>query len=434
MRSLVVIALLLVACGGRGDDDEVAIQECALAPADLLAPTDANRTCIRNLFYAEPARAAALLNQLDWARWKDTTEKLKALPVEDRWWYLVALDAQLVPRAALAALQIAGERTQDRIFAADIELTALQIALRANDESTANTALDKLMSNTEKIGAQKLALLSILAKRRQQKHIENICRNANEPAIAWRCLELAPDLPEALAACGRLPVLSYRDIAKFEPLRNKLVGLRCTREGARGLRSIFERVEARETARAEEVTLYSRLALDAPPDVAKCLLEEAARGCLSLIRQNQPCPALDSVARYVAVAADEDRMAAFQAVFEGKNREYNVLYNESKDAGANLFHLHVVLAELLVARDELLFRSPTRAYELPYYHVIRARRFWADVKEPRVAFHEMLSPKLQRTFCADADCAQTCRLRWFGEPSDCRGACKAVRQALSCDR
>ncbi len=430
MKSLIAIVALIAGCGGD-DGDTTPAPECALTAADLRAPSDTKRACIRKVFATDPARAATALAQLDWVNWKTTTRELEALPVEPRWWYLIALAPEASLPVARTALILAG-RTPDPIFAADVDLAAIHIATRATDESTANSAIERLLVNNAKLGAQKLELLDILAKRSDRERIERICRKQNEATIAWRCLELAPSLRESLAACGRLPVLSFRDIGKFAPLATKLEGLRCRTGSARGIASVFDRIDRREPATPEEVTIYSRLALDAPREAEKCFLEEAARGCLALIRGDDPCPVLDSVARYVAVVADEDRLAAFQAVFEGKNHEYDLLFSNGRpQAGANLFHLHVLLAEML-ASNPTIFPNPIRAYERPYYHVIRAWRFWANVKDQTVPFADMLSPKLRDGYCADTDCSATCRLPWHGEPHDCRAACMTVREKLSC--
>ncbi len=427
---VVSLPLALVACRGDDDSDDTRPAECNLSATDLRAPTQSNRHCIRKTFSTEPARAAALLGELDWVNGKDTTKQLEALPVEDRWWYLVAIEPTAEPRVALSALQIA-RRTTDLVFAADIDLAMIDLATRANDDSTANTAIDRMLDNSSTLGAQKLQLLAMLDRRSDRKRIDVVCRKQNEAAIAWRCIALAPSLPESLAAIGRLPSLSFRDLDKLAPLEGKLVGLRCATRGARGIRSMFDRIDA-EPSTPEEVTLYSRLSVDAPPDQHACFLEETARGCLWLVRHNRACPVLDGVARYVSVLPERDRRDVFAAVFEGKNTQYLLLYSErqAKQAGANLFHLHVLLGEMLVANN--LFPTPTTAFEALYYHVIRAWRFWANVNEPSVSFIDMISPQLRAAFCADRTCRRSCELPWTGEPRDCPAACATVREKLSC--
>lgn len=416
VRLLVALAILVAACGDR--ENEVVGPRCTLTKNDLLSPSRTDQTCFDHAF-ARTKDTAKLLGELDWVQWKDTTKKLGELKVDARQWYVIAAEPALQDRARLSALQLA-RRTEDPVFGAEIDLATLRVATDAKDDNTANTATRRLLDNKAVGGAQKSELLAMLARRRDQATIDLICNKYNEAAIAWRCLELAPHLPETLAACGRLPVLSYRDIEKFAPLRNKLLGLRCTTEEARAVLYIFD---DDNRYRPEEVTIYSRLALDAPPDRARCLLQEASRACLSLIRNNQSCPVLDSFARYVALETPEERMNVFRALIGGKNTEYARLASSSNrkvraQAAANLFHFHVLLAETLAASP--FIEHPRRDYEMPQYHVARAWAFWEDVNTERVTFADLFTKRLRDTVCDARDCRERCASAYNRCLEECR--------------
>lgn len=401
MRRLATLALALAACGG----DDAPAPGCHLTVADLRAPTAANRACIDTLFATDRPRAAQLLGQLDWEHWKDTSKTLDALKLDARTWYLVAQEPSVVPRAALTGLQTA-RPTADQSFAADLDLAMIRLATRIGDESTTNTAIQSLLASKALVGAQKLELLELLAKRSDQEHIERVCSHAAEPAIAWRCIELAPNVPQSLEACARLPVLSYRDIEKLAPLKDKLPGLRCLDEGPRGPRWVFARFENKAPP-AAEVTLYARLALDAPSPEDRCLLEEASRGCVHLIRDRGACPVPDVIARYLAISPEQDRAAVFSMLVGGKNLTYVDLDNGSKDAARALFYFHVVLGEILVANPNM-FPSPSSPVQIASYHMIRAYQFWNDAKDETLTFADMTTPAFRDAVCANQRCTGSC--------------------------
>lgn len=429
MKRVLVISALLVACGG--DDDDAPAPECEVTAADLRAPTDTNRTCIATLFTTDRPRAAQVLNELDWEQWKKTYELLPPLPVDQRSWYLVALEPHANPRAALSALQAARDKNIEVVFENDIDLAIVRIAIGIKDESTTNTALDRLIPNgpSTLIGAQKLELLDVLAKRSEKKRIDRVCRTA-DAAIAWRCLELAPGLPETLAAVGRLPVLSYADLDKLSPLRDQLTGLRCVDQGAHGLRWLLANLASAGDATPEEIVIYSRLALDAPDEAKKCFLEEAARRCLSRIRLDKSCPVLDALARYIALGDADDRAKAFTQTFREVVRTKNEMYDRversgldyasTKDARANLFHYHAMLGEILVA-NPTMFPKPDLPIKTPNYHVIRAYRFWGSVEDKTVTFADTLSPALRKAVCDNKECKDTCQAACAQRPaSECQ--------------
>jgi hypothetical protein len=397
----------------------LALQGCPVTSKSLRGPLSEKQTsCVDRAFAANPLVAAQVLSQLEWTN--DETAKLALLPIAPENWYRVAKHAGETT-TAVRALALA-QRTMDPAFAADVDLETVRVAGVVGDDNAANAASDRLLDRTDLEGGQRVAALRAFAQRNDRARVERVCRKTKDVKLAWACLEAAPDLPDALDAVARLPTLSFADVERLASnpaLRARFPQIECATSKPRDIRWMFEKVNnpPNPPPPSGEVVLYRRLATSAKADAAACFLQASAVACLQRVHSGTDCPALSSVADYLATVEPEQRNAYIQPLLVSKTDTYRLLRDDSSPyAKAILFHLHVVLAESLIVS-----RSRRDVFWLPQYHVQRAWRFWPAAATPTVSFATMLSQPLVDAICRDRACVATSKDSGW---NDCKTSCR----------
>ena len=437
MRAALLI--VLVACAGAsskgGHGDHGSDPPCAqTSRADLVAPgvSKAKLGCMTtDVRDARPAFADLVLS-LDWTR-SDTKATLAKIPADAADWYgLADVVADKNPKVALELYGLASERAATSDVRIAVNARELRVAKAlAGQEPDSDAAVvrarERLLANASSGTLEKMQVLQVLVEQKEQPAIQTLCSDTSDPALVWPCVENDPaGLTAHLPQIASLTQLSYKDVPRLRKLPGgKLVdnGLRCR---ASDPRDFIDLANNRSDYSGDQVLLYYRLRDGAPKADARCLLQNAALGCLQLVQANKVCPTLSVFADYFRTLSRREQDELLEGVYFMKGMFYRlrVFEDHSRDAEAVLFHLHLLLADLLSETNV----GPREQSRLPQFQVERAMSFFNRSPEPGVRFWELLSEKTIGTVCGDPNitCSESCMQGYSGCERDCKTLSRSI--------
>jgi len=411
----------------------------------------AKLACIARDIRDHQEQLARLVLSLDWSSNKARTRSsLARIPADGADWYgLAEIVAPQDPRVGFELYALAAQRSPgtDVGLAANAKLLRLakaragrlpnptgSLPYRSAGPGSAEQA-SKLMDDDVFVAGQrdraraqliadakagqlrKLQVLRIAVEQDEPRMIEEVCDHATEPAAIWPCAENDPaGLKRHLKGLSSLPMLSFKDIGRLRQIpksQSVLPELACADGRWQFDPGNFIAEANRSRAVDPEVAIiYYRLRDGAPAGARQCLLEKAAIACLQLVTAGKSCPVLSAFADYMRGLGPGQQEAVLSGVFRTKATFYQLrlLSSRTKEAEDVLFHLHLLLAEVLLGRP-----GPTEASRLSQYHVHRALQLWKRAPDPGVQFSDLLSDQVLNSVCRDPQaCLKSCTAGFSG--------------------
>jgi hypothetical protein len=338
-------------------------------------------------------------------------DALAVLPIDTAGWLSVARAAKARGAAdaplAFTLAQVASEKlaAEDADAKQAITLFTHELARQAGREDLARQARGELIAHALVTPRFRAAAIEYFTQAQDEGAVADICKTGIDIGNAWACAKGSPkNLMAYVPTIAELPVLGAGDATALLALDkdHRLDALGCISAPGRPEPERIVRGLPRMPAPAE-LKLYYRMHEVVGREAGTCLLEQVAAACLSQLRRGVECSVPFVFADYMRRLEPREQDVMISVLFGRKTRLYGLLRNRTNAAYA-LFHLHLVLAELLLPR-------PTNELDKTFaYHLERAYGF-RDRIDPKIRFKDLLSPALLAALCGPvpAGCATQCQ-------------------------